>query len=83
MSFYSLQTSERAVSAIINAGKIDPVVLNNERYQNLDWSQKLNTLIKDRLVDELQLTTLFVGITFCSQDRIRTCMSRISKYLIS
>jgi type IV pilus assembly protein PilB len=59
MSFYSLQTSERAVSAIINAGKIDPVVLNNERYQNLDWSQKLNTLIKDRLVDELQLTTLF------------------------
>ena len=59
MSFYSQQTSERAVSAIINAGKIDPVVLNNERYQNLDWSQKLNTLIKDRLVDELQLTTLF------------------------
>jgi hypothetical protein len=59
MSYYSQQTSERALNAIINAGKIDPVVLNNERYQNLDWSQKLNTLIKDRLVDELQLTTLF------------------------
>ena len=59
MSYYSQQTSERALNAIINAGKIDPVVLNNERYQNLDWPGKLSTLIKDRLVDETQLTTLF------------------------
>ena len=59
MLFYSQQTSERAVNAIINAGKIDSVILNNDPYQSLNWPEKLNALIRDRLVDEAQLVSSF------------------------
>ena len=52
MPYYSQQTSERSLSAIMNAGKIDPAILNNERYQSLNWPEKLNALIREKLVDE-------------------------------
>ena len=75
MSFYSLQTSERAVSAIINAGKIDPVVLNNERYQNLDWSQKLNTLITTKKGK--------IGATVTNFSAQQGVMQNIARYDVS
>ena len=59
MPNYTQQTSERFLNAMVNAGKINPVLFNNDRYQKLDWPEKLNSLIKDRLVDEAQLVTLF------------------------
>ena len=59
MPYYSQQTSERSLSAIMNAGKIDPAILNNERYQSLNWPEKLNALIREKLVDENQLVSLF------------------------
>ena len=59
MPNYTQQTSERFLNAMVNAGKINPVLFSNDRYQKLDWPEKLNSLIKDRLVDEAQLVTLF------------------------
>jgi len=77
MPYYSQQTSERTVHAIINAGKIDSVILNNDPYQNLNWPEKLNALIRNRLVDESQLTASFaksVSLTrvFPEEDQINS-----------
>lgn len=59
MPSYSPQTSERSINAILNAGKIDPFILKAEKYKSFDWPSKLHHFIKDGLINEDQLVTLF------------------------
>ena len=59
MAGYTSHTSERSIKAIINAGKLDPVKLNDSHLLSLSWAEKLEYLINERLVDENQLVTIF------------------------
>lgn len=59
MPSFSPQTSERSIHAILNAGKIDPLLLKSEKYKSLDWPSKLHQFIKDSVINEDQLVTLF------------------------
>lgn len=56
---FTNQTSEKAIQAIINAGKIDGLVLHSGNLKNLDWNEKLKYLIKEKLIIEDQLVGLF------------------------
>ena len=51
MAGYTAQTSERSIKAIVNAGKLDSTLLNNQDMRDLDWSSKLTYLIKNNLID--------------------------------
>ena len=56
---YTDYTSERAIQAIINAGKLDAQIITQDAYVNLSWSEKLLHLIQVNLIDEEQLVSLF------------------------
>lgn len=56
---YTDHTSERAIQAIINAGKLDAQIIDQDAYANLAWSEKLLHLIQVNLINEEQLVTLF------------------------
>jgi type IV pilus assembly protein PilB len=59
MAGFTNQTSEKAIQAIINAGKIDNLILQSGSLKNLDWNEKLKYLIKEKLIVEDQLVGLF------------------------
>lgn len=59
MAAYSAQTSERTIQAIINAGKIDTSITNDNHYKNLEWADKLSHLIHQQILDEDLLVGLF------------------------
>jgi type IV pilus assembly protein PilB len=56
---FTNQTSEKAIQAIINAGKVDNLILQSGSLKNLDWNEKLKYLIKEKLIVEDQLVGLF------------------------
>ena len=47
MAGFTNQTSEKAIQAIINAGKVDSLILQSGSLKNLDWNEKLKYLIKE------------------------------------
>ena len=59
MAGFTNQTSEKAIQAIINAGKVDSLILQSGSLKNLDWNEKLKYLIKEKLIVEDQLVGLF------------------------
>jgi type IV pilus assembly protein PilB len=59
MAGFTNQTSEKAIQAIINAGKVDNLILQSGNLKNLDWNEKLKYLIKEKLIVEDQLVSLF------------------------
>ena len=48
---YSPSTSEKAIKAIINAGKLDPKKIETDFFNALDWHEKLRALINDDSID--------------------------------
>ncbi len=59
MASYSSQTSERAIQAMLNAGKLDAQKLEEGVMKGLDWPSRLNQLIQENFVDEAQLVKFF------------------------
>ena len=56
---YSPSTSEKAIKAIINAGKLDPKKIETDFFNALDWHEKLRALINDDSIDEQWLVNTF------------------------
>ena len=59
MAGFTNQTSEKAIQAIINAGKIDNLILQSAHVKNLESNEKLRYLIQEKLIIEDQLVGLF------------------------
>lgn len=59
MAKYTPQTSERAIQAMLNAGKLTAAQLEQEAIKDLGWAEKLAYCIKESWIDENQLTGLF------------------------
>jgi len=56
---YSATTSEKAIKAIINAGRLEESKINSDFFLKLEWSEKLKTLINDGSIDETWLVNTF------------------------
>lgn len=56
---YSAGTSEKAIKAIINAGRLDEGKINSDFFAKLEWNEKLKTLIDDGSIDEAWLVNTF------------------------
>jgi len=56
---YSAGTSEKAIKAIINAGRLEENKINSDFFSKLDWHEKLKTLINDGSIDESWLVSTF------------------------
>ena len=56
---YSPATSEKAIKAIINAGRLEESKINSDFFTKLAWNDKLKTLINDGSIDESWLVNTF------------------------
>ena len=56
---YSPTTSEKAIKAIINAGRLEESKINSDFFLKLEWNEKLKTLINDGSIDESWLVNTF------------------------
>jgi type IV pilus assembly protein PilB len=56
---YSPATSEKAIKAIINAGRLEESKINSDYFTKLAWNDKLKTLINDGSIDESWLVNTF------------------------
>ena len=56
---YSPATSEKAIKAIINAGRLEENKITSDFFSKLGWHEKLKTLINDGSIDETWLVATF------------------------
>ncbi|AKO65005.1 type II secretion system PilB [Methylophilales bacterium MBRSG12] len=56
---YSPTTSEKAIKAIINAGRLEESKINSDFFSKLEWNEKLKMLINDGSIDESWLVNTF------------------------
>lgn len=79
---YSAGTSEKAIKAIINAGRLDQGKIDSDFFAKLDWNEKLKTLIDDGSIDEswlvntfaksVSLPRVFPGEEDCQSEAVRS-----------
>ncbi len=84
---YSSATSEKAIKAIVNAGKLEASKLESDFYKKLDWNDKLKSLLGDGSIDEawlvntfarsVSLTRVFPEEDQCNEDAVRAVNSSI------
>jgi type IV pilus assembly protein PilB len=82
---YSPTTSEKAIKAIINAGRLEESKINSDFFSKLEWNEKLKTLINDGSIDEswlvntfaksVSLTRTFPSAEECQSEAVRSINS--------
>lgn len=84
---YSPATSEKAIKAIINAGRLEESKINSDFFTKLAWNDKLKTLINDGSIDEswlvntfaksVSLTRTFPAAEECQSEAVRSINSTL------